>query len=197
MNTAGGRALLNRLLALGIAAGDTRADKVAESQVLATNMTLSQGALAAVNNRPSAVREIVLSEFHDRWQDNSLVLEKWFSFESMSCISGHIDRLKTLMQHPAFDPKNPNKLRVVLGAFMTGNPVRFYAEDGSGFEFIADCLIDIDKRNPQLSARMVLPLTRMAAYTEQRQKQMRNVLERLNREAQSNDLNEVIEKALV
>ena len=67
----------------------------------------------------------------------------------MSSISGHIKRLEQLMQHPAFD-QNPNKLRVVLGAFMSGNPVRFYAADGSGFDFIADCLIDIDKRNPQL-----------------------------------------------
>ena len=196
-DTAGGRALLNRLLALAVAAGDAKADECAMAHVLDSNMTVSQGALAAVNNRPTTVRERVLSAFHDRWQDNALVLEKWFSFESMSCISGRIERLQELMQHPAFDPKNPNKLRVVLGAFMAGNSVRFYAEDGSGFEFIAGCLIDIDKRNPQLAARMALPLTRIGAYSEQRQQQMRTVLETLQAAAQSNDLSEVIEKALV
>ena len=114
----------------------------------------------------------------------------------MSSISGRIERLKQLMQHPAFDPKNPNKLRVVLGAFMSGNPVRFYATDGSGFEFIADCLIDIDKRNPQLAARMALPLTRMGAYSVARQRQMRRALERLQMAVQSTDLGEVLEKAL-
>ena len=195
--TAGGRALRNRLLALAVAAGDGAADDVATAQVLDSNMTLSQGALAAVNNRPTAVRDSVLAAFHDRWQNNALVLEKWFSFESMSCISGRIERLEELMQHPAFDPKNPNKLRVVLGAFMTGNPIRFYAADGSGFEFIADCLIDIDKRNPQLAARMALPLTRMGAYSDARQHQMRQVLERMQTAVQSTDLGEVIEKALV
>jgi len=194
--TAGGRALRNRLLALAVAAGDMAADDVAAAQVLDANMTLSQGALAAVNNRPTAVREMVLAAFHDRWQDNALVLEKWFSFESMSSISGRIERLEQLMQHPAFDPKNPNKLRVVLGAFMSGNPVRFYAADGSGFEFIADCLIDIDKRNPQLAARMALPLTRMGAYSDARQHQMRRALERMQMAVQSTDLGEVIEKAL-
>ena len=194
--TAGGRALRNRLLALAVAAGDTAADDVVAAQVLDSNMTLSQGALAAVNNRPTAARAMVLDTFHDRWQENALVLEKWFSFESMSSISGHIERLKQLMQHPKFDPKNPNKLRVVLGAFMSGNPVRFYAADGSGFEFIADCLIDIDKRNSQLAARMVLPLTRMSAYSEKRQYQMRRALERMQAAVQSNDLGEVIEKAL-
>jgi aminopeptidase N len=188
--------LRNRLLALAVAAGDMAADDVAVAQVLDANMTLSQGALAAVNNRPTAVRETVLAAFHDRWQDNALVLEKWFSFESMSSISGRIERLEQLMQHPAFDPKNPNKLRVVLGAFMSGNPVRFYAADGSGFEFIADCLIDIDKRNPQLAARMALPLTRMGAYSDARQHQMRRALERMQMAVQSTDLGEVIEKAL-
>jgi aminopeptidase N len=196
-STADGRALLNRLLALAIAAGDKKADDCAMANVLDSNMTVSQGALAAVNNRPTAVREAVLSAFHNRWQDNALVLEKWFSFESMSCIRGSIERLQELMQHPAFDPKNPNKLRVVLGAFMTGNPVRFYAEDGSGFEFIAGCLIDIDKRNPQLAARMALPLTRIGAYNDQRQQQMRSVLKTLQAAVQSSDLSEVIEKALV
>jgi len=196
-DTAGGRALLNRLLALAVAAGDAQADERAMAHVLDSNMTVSQGALAAVNNRPTVVRESVLSAFHDRWQDNALVLEKWFSFESMSCISGRIERLQELMQHPAFDPKNPNKLRVVLGAFMSGNPVRFYAEDGSGFEFIAGCLIDIDKRNPQLAARMALPLTRIGAYSEQRHQQMRTVLKTVQAAAQSNDLSEVIDKALV
>ena len=183
-------------MALAVAAGDGAADDMAVAQVLNLNMTLSQGALAAVNNRPTTIRESVLATFHDRWKDNALVLEKWFSFESMSSISGRIERLEELMQHPAFDPKNPNKLRVVLGAFMSGNQVRFYASDGSGFEFIADCLIDIDKRNPQLAARMVLPLTRMGAYSDTRQKQMRRALERIQGATQSGDLGEVIEKAL-
>ena len=79
---------------------------------------------------------------------------------------------------------------------MAGNPTRFYAVDGSGFEFIAECLIDIDKRNPQLAARMVLPLTRMGAYSDARQHQMRQVLERMQTAVQSTDLGEVIEKAL-
>ena len=195
--TAGGRALQNRMLALAVAAGHVAADDVAAAQVFDSNMTLSQGAIRAVNNRPTNVRGSVLAAFHDRWQNNTLVLEKWFFFESMSCISGRIERLEELMRHPAFDPKNPNKLRVVLGAFMTSNPVRFYAADGSGFDFVADRLIDIDKRNPQLAARMALPLTRMGAYSDARQRQMRQVLERIQKSAPSTELGEVIEKALL
>ena len=79
---------------------------------------------------------------------------------------------------------------------MNGNPVHFYAEDGSGFEFIGKCLIEIDVRNPQLAARMALPLTRFAQYTSQRQAQMRFALQKVQNKVQSNDLREVIEKAL-
>ena len=192
----GGRALLNVLLMLGVAASSAQAEDIAAAQVLDPNMTLSQGAVMALNNSVSAARDVGLSAFHDRWQDNPLVMEKWFQMESMSVVGGTVARLKTLMQHPSFDPNNPNKLRAVLGAFMSGNPVHFYAEDGSGFAFIADCLIDIDGRNPQISARMVLPLTRMSAYDDRRKAQMMAALRQIDNAKPSNDLAEIVEKAL-
>ncbi|MGB2107168.1 MAG: aminopeptidase N [Candidatus Puniceispirillum sp.] len=192
----GGRALLNALLMLGVAASSTQAEKIASAQVHDANMTLSQGGVMALNNSMSAARDASLSAFHDRWQDNALVMEKWFQMESMSAVGGTVARLQTLMEHPSFDPNNPNKLRAVLGAFMAGNPVHFYAEDGSGFAFIADRLIDIDSRNPQISARMVLPLTRMSAYDDRRKAQMIAALQQINNAKPSNDLAEIVEKAL-
>ncbi|ADE38343.1 aminopeptidase N [Candidatus Puniceispirillum marinum] len=192
----GGRALLNALLMLGVAASSAQAEDIAAAQVLDANMTLSQGAVMALNNSTSTARDVGLSAFHDRWLDNPLVMEKWFQMESMSVVGGTVARLKTLMQHPSFDPNNPNKLRAVLGAFMSGNPVHFYAEDGSGFAFIADCLIDIDSRNPQISARMVLPLTRMSAYDDRRKAQMMAALRQIDNAKPSNDLAEIVEKTL-
>ena len=79
---------------------------------------------------------------------------------------------------------------------MNGNPVHFYAEDGSGYDFIGECLIDIDARNPQLAARMALPLTRLKQYAPWRQLQMREALEKVQGKAKSNDLLEVVDKAL-
>ena len=195
--TTGGRALLNRLLSLGVAAEDMAAIKFAAVQVHDQNMSLSQGAIVALNHCDHPARINALQVFHDRWQDNPLVLEKWFMIESMSVVSGTITHLKTLMNHPAFDANNPNKLRSVLGAFMTGNPVNFYAEDGSGFAFIGECLVDIDARNPQLAARMALPLTRIAQYAPARRAQMLAVLKKLQKETKSNDLHEVVDKALL
>lgn len=194
--TAGGRSLHNRLLSLAVAAGDPAAIEIAMVQVEDRNMSMSQGATLALNNCNHPARSAALQLFHDRWQGNPLVLEKWFMMESMSVVSGTIAHLKTLMDHPAFDLNNPNKLRSVLGAFMAGNPVHFYAVDGSGFAFIGECLIDIDSRNPQLAARMVLPLTRIAGYALPRRLQMITVLQELQNKASSSDLLEVIDKAL-
>ena len=194
--TAGGRALLNRLLSLAVANGDLGAIEFAAVQVHDQNMTLSQGAIAALNHCDHPARIKSLQHFHDRWRECPLVLEKWFMMESMSVVSGTLGRLKSLMRHQAFDENNPNKLRSVLGAFMNGNPVHFYAEDGSGYDFIGECLIDIDARNPQLAARMALPLTRIAQYAPWRQAQMRAALQKVQNKAKSNDLREVVDKAL-
>ena len=194
--TAGGRALLNRLLSLAVSAGDLEAIEIAAAQVHDQNMTLSQGAIAALNHCDCPSRSEALRQFYDRWQDNPLVLEKWFMMESTSVVSGTISRLKELMKHKAFDKNNPNQLRAVLGAFMAGNPVHFYAEDGSGFAFVGECLIDIDARNPQLAARMALPLTRISNYTAPRRAQMIAILQQVQKEAQSNDLREIVDKAL-
>ena len=193
---AGGRALMMQLLELGVAAGDAGSITAAEAMAMDANMTISQGALKALNHCDDEARVRSLAAFHDRWQDNALVMEKWFQMESMSSIGGSVQRLEELMRHPGFDPKNPNKLRAVLGAFMVGNTPRFHAADGSGYDFMADQLIEIDRRNPQIAARMALPMTRMSGYDAARQRAMRAALERVQNGAQSNDLKEVVDKAL-
>jgi aminopeptidase N len=100
------------------------------------------------------------------------------------------------MAHPGFDPKNPNKIRAILGAFMVGNTPHFHAADGSGYDYVARQLVSIDERNPQVAARMALPLTRMDSYSDDRKTNMREALKMVQARAQSNDLREVVDKAL-
>jgi aminopeptidase N len=123
-------------------------------------------------------------------------MEKWFQMEAMSTVGGTLDRLDELMLHPGFDAKNPNKIRAVLGAFMGGNTPGFHAADGSGYRYMAARLVEIDTRNPQIAARMALPMTRMANYGEPRQQLMRAALATIKAGAGSNDLKEVVDKAL-
>ena len=194
--SAGGRSLLTQLVELGVAAGDAKAVTAAESMVSDRNMTISQGGLKALIHSDDPARVRALQVFHDRWQADSLVMEKWFQMESMSSVGGTLDRLDELMRHPGFDAKNPNKIRAVLGAFMVGNTPGFHAGDGSGYSYMAERLVEIDTRNPQIAARMALPMTRMANYDGSRQKLMRAALATIKAGAGSNDLKEVVDKAL-
>ncbi|MEX0502681.1 aminopeptidase N [Alphaproteobacteria bacterium LSUCC0719] len=195
-DSAGGRALLGQLVELGVAADSQHAVSMAETMAKHQNMSMSQAGLKALIHTDDPARERALQVFHDRWAAESLVMEKWFQMESMSSVGGTLERLDALMQHPGFDPKNPNKIRAVLGAFMAGNTPNFHAADGSGYIYMANRLVEIDARNPQIAARMALPMTRMANYDGPRQAQMRAALDIIRKGAQSNDLKEVVEKAL-
>ena len=196
VGSAGGRALLTQLVELGVAAGDVDAVTDAERMVSDRNMTISQGGLKALIHSDDPARVRALQAFHDRWQADSLVMEKWFQMEAMSTVGGTLDRLDELMLHPGFDAKNPNKIRAVFGAFMGGNTPGFHAADGSGYRYMAARLVEIDTRNPQIAARMALPMTRMANYGEPRQQLMRAALATIKAGAGSNDLKEVVDKAL-
>jgi len=107
-----------------------------------------------------------------------------------------IDYMKKLMKHKSFDIKNPNKLRSVLGTFQRENILLFHAEDSSGYNFVSQQISIIDKRNPQVAARLILPLTRFKNYIENRKNKIKKVLKNIIDKNPSNDLSEIIEKAL-
>ena len=191
-----GRHFQNALLAWAVASGDESARDQALLQSHDDVMSLSQGALNALNAVDCQQRDDALAAFHDRWHNDSLVMEKWFRLCASAPVNGTIEHVTSLMRHPQFDPQNPNKLRAVLGAFVAANPVQFHRADGAGYEFIASQLVEIDKRNPQIAARMAIALTRMKSYDGTRQAQMRKALAFLQDGASSRDVTEIVTKAL-
>ena len=101
-----------------------------------------------------------------------------------------------LKSHPAFDVRNPNKVRALIGAFGR-NPIHFHAKDGSGYEFLTDEVIALNAINPQMAAAMLTPLTQWRRYDAQRQEKMKRCLERVQSEEKlSKDVFEVVEKSL-
>ena len=105
--------------------------------------------------------------------------------------------IKKLLLHQAFDYKNPNKLRSVLGSFQRENILLFHANDSSGYNFVSDQIILIDLKNPQAAARLILPLTRFNNYSELRKEKMKQALHKINKKNNlSSDLSEIIDKAL-
>ena len=195
-DASGSRHLLGRALSLGVLAGDEGCIHRAEMLAVHDNMTVSMAALRALNNSDNHAGERALSKFHDRWQDQPLVMEKWLSLKASSAHSSDIDAVRRLMAHPAFDIGNPNKVRAVLGSFCSANPVHFHHASGSGYRFIAEQMLVLDARNPQIAARLGISLTRYAHYQPERQKLMCDMLQMLNRADLSRDLREMVSKGL-
>lgn len=163
----------------------------------ADNLTDMIGALSAINNIDCPERNRALQIFYDRYQNQHLVLDKWFAMQAMSTLDSALSDVKQLMQHPAFDIKNPNKVRSLIGGFGSGNILRFHQADGSGYQFIAEQVSAIDVFNPQVAARLIEPLIRWQKYDESRQVLMKSELERIaNNPKLSKDIYEIVTRSL-
>ncbi|KAI8569628.1 hypothetical protein RHMOL_Rhmol02G0292600 [Rhododendron molle] len=134
----------------------------------ATNMTDQFSALAAIAQNPGKARDDVLANFYSKWQDDFLVVAKWFSLQAISDIPGNVDNVRKLLSHPAFDLRNPNKVYALIGGFC-GSPVNFHAKDGSGYKFLGEMVVQLDKLNPQVASRLVSAFSRWKRYDETRQ----------------------------
>jgi len=163
----------------------------------ADNMTDAMAALTALANADVPQREDALASFHARWRHEALVLDKWFAVQAMSRLPGALGRVKALMAHADFDIRNPNRARSVTGSFCHFNPVHFHAADGSGYGFLADCVIQLDALNPQVASRLARSMDRWKKFDGVRQGHARAALERIrDAEGLSKDVTEVVTRAL-
>jgi len=159
-----------------------------------TDVLAALGALS-LNNTPH--REKVLSDFYQTWQNDPLVIDKWFSIQAVAPLSNILDEVKTLMQHPAFDIKNPNKIRALIGVFCNANPFGFHGKNGEGYRFLGDRVLELDALNPQIAARLVGSLSHWHKFDLKRQKLMKQQLTRIvNDPKLSKDVYEIATKSL-
>lgn len=108
-----------------------------------------------------------------------------------------VTAIKKLLNHPAFALDNPNLIRAVIGVFANNNHIRFHDVSGTGYEFLADQVLVIDELNPQIAARLVIPLTRWRKHNSGRQQSMKKALTRiLQKESLSKDVYEIAIKGL-
>ncbi|BAP46248.1 aminopeptidase N [Pseudomonas sp. StFLB209] len=162
------------------------------------NMTERLTALAVLVNSPfEQERAQALAVFAEHFKDNPLVMDQWFSVQAGSTLPGGLARVRELMQHKAFNIKNPNKVRALIGAFAGQNLINFHAADGSGYRFLADIVIELNGFNPQIASRQLAPLTRWRKYDSARQALMKAELERIRSSGElSADVFEVVSKSL-
>jgi aminopeptidase N len=170
-----------RSVTLGlIAAGDPIAGaRLAKAQFdAADNMTDRQGALGVLVSLDGHEREQSLQAFYDRFEDDPLVIDKWFALQAGAQRDGTLDEVERLASHPAFTMQNPNRLRALAGSFGMNHWV-FNDASGRGYRFLADMIIAADRLNPQIAARLVPPLGRWRRFEPNRSELMREQLERI------------------
>ncbi|WP_421621240.1 aminopeptidase N [Alkalilimnicola ehrlichii] len=193
-----GRRLANLALGYLAATGAAEDDERVERQYhQADNMTDSLAALSLLADRDDAAAQAALDDFHQRWRHVPLVLDKWFRVQAMSRHPGALARVQSLLRHPDFDLHNPNRVRSVIGAFAQGNPAAFHDSSGEGYRLLADHILRLDTLNPQVAARMALPLSKWQRYDLPRQQIMKTELQRIaEAPSLSNDVYEVVSRSL-
>ncbi|MFN3521917.1 MAG: aminopeptidase N [Phenylobacterium sp.] len=195
---AGRRALRNA--ALDLLAANPRADvaELAEGHYrAATNMTDAIGGLNALMLVGGEAFEAALADFFERWKSEPLVIDKWFALQARDPSEGAFGRVLGLTAHPAFDPKNPNRLRALVSTFSSANPARFHDPSGAGYSFLADQILAVDGFNPMTAARMVEPLGGWRRYTPELGELMKAQLARIRaHEGLSKNVYELASKAL-
>ena len=175
----GARKLRNSALAFLMASGTSDGPAIAFDQFhAADNMTERQAALATLANGASPEREAALDIFYNRYRDDALTLDKWFQTQAFAVHPDTVDLVEQLGQHPDFTLTNPNRARALYGAF-AGNQWAFHHGSGKGYRLVADCIIALDKINPQTAARLVPPLGRWKRFDEGRAAMMRAQLQRI------------------
>ncbi len=163
----------------------------------ADNMTDQRAALTCLVHSEWAEKDEVIESFYQQWQHEALVVDQWLMVQATNPEGDALQAVKQLLAHPAFDMKSPNKVRSLIGAFAGSNLKHFHRPDGAGYEFLADRILELNKLNPSIAARLVTPLTRWKRQTEDRQALMKQQLERIAAtEGLSPDVFEIVSKSL-
>ncbi len=161
------------------------------------NMTDEIAALATLANLDVPERETALAAFYERWKNEALVVDKWLSVQATSRLPDGAARVRALMQHPAFNLKNPNQVYSLVRGFCGANPRHFHAADGSGYALAADVISELQAINPQVASRIARSFDRWRQFDAGRQAHARAALERIAAvEGLAKDVAEVVGNAL-
>ena len=195
---AGRRALRNVCLDLLVATGRPDAVSLAAQQYQAAdNMTDRMAALSTLSLRDVPERTAALDDFYTRYGDNPLIVDKWFTLQATIPEPATLDRVKALTGHAAFSFANPNRVRALIHAFALANPKEFNRTDGAGYDFIADTVLALDRKNPQLAARLLSALKSWRMLEPGRRAMAEKALQRVAAApAPSPDVADIVQRAL-
>lgn len=154
------RALKNKALGYLATLGDASVlDELSQRVATAANMTDEFSALAALDLAASssaggataaAARAAAMQAFASKWAANPLVMLKWLTVQATSNAPNNVATLRAIMDDASkFTITNPNSCYSLLLAFAR-SAVNFHAADGSGYQFMGDCVLKVDAVNHQV-----------------------------------------------
>ena len=163
---------------------------------MATNMTDQSAAFRALVHSNSKERFGVIDRFYTQWQHEALVVDQWFLIQASAPQASALEHVEGLLSHESFELTSPNKVRALIGGFCRENLVNFHRKDGAGYRFLADRIVELNKLNPQVAARLAGVMSGWKKYHHDNAMLMRVELERLRGESLSSDVYEVVSKSL-
>jgi aminopeptidase N len=196
--SAGRRNLKNVALDLLAASSGSAAIAIAARQYAsADNMTDRMAAMATLSLHPVRERQAAIDDFYRRYQADPLVIDKWFALQAAIPEAATLDRVTELTRHPAFSLGNPNRVRSLVGAFAMMNQTQFNRADGEGYAFLADTVLALDGRNPQVASRMMTAFKSWRALEPGRRGKAEEVLRRVAAAPSlSTDVRDIVERSL-
>ncbi|MEK1886267.1 MAG: aminopeptidase N [Phyllobacterium sp.] len=196
--SAGRRSLRNVLLDyLSVAEADPK--RAAGQFDGADNMTDRAAALHVLVQRfsESHATSQALKAFEHRFGNDALVMDKWFIVQAMQPGAEALGKVQGLMRHKLFSLDNPNRTRALVGAFASGNQTGFNRADGKGYAFFAETILSIEKKNPQLAARLLTAMRSWRSFEPIRREHAREALASIAKVGGlSADVRDIVERTL-
>ncbi|MBY0316700.1 MAG: aminopeptidase N [Bdellovibrionales bacterium] len=176
---------------------DNSVDLLSHAYFSAKNMTDSLSALWLLSQTTHPKAQKALEDFKQRWRDDSLVINKWFSIQSASWHPSTFETVKKLEQDSLFDKTNPNKIYSLHATFAGSNPFRFHGEYQKTYAWLTDAILDIDQRNPQVASRLATSFNDWTKWSPEQQKVAETQLLRIKNDAKtSKNVFEIADRAL-
>ena len=196
--SAGRRALRNICLDLLVATRRPDAVSLAARQYQAAdNMTDRMAALSTLSLCDVPERAVTLDDFYARYADDPLIVDKWFTLQATIPEPATLDRVKTLTGHRAFSFANPNRVRALIHAFALANQREFNRADGAGYDFVVNTVLALDRKNPQLAAKLLAVMKSWRVLEPGRRAMAENALQRVAAApSRSPDVADIVQRAL-
>jgi aminopeptidase N len=196
--SAGKRTLKNVCLDLLAATQQNEAIARAFAQYRdADNMTDRMAALETLAQYDRPERTEAIADFYARYSADPLIIDKWLALQAAIPEPATLDRVRTLTAHPAFSLANPNRVRSLIGSFAQVNHTQFNRADGAGYDFVADVVLTLDPKNPQVAARLMGAFRSWRALEPRRRQRAEATLRRVAAApALSPDVHDIVARTL-